>query len=72
MMAQVLGWTTSWQNDRPAADGESQEVTATRNGRRLADLPVVPEQPEPFLVWCASKLTVSLNNPARPSAFQIV
>ena len=24
--------------------------TATRNGRRSADLPVVPEQPEPFLV----------------------
>ena len=25
----------------------SPRVTATRNGRRSADLPVVPEQPEP-------------------------
>ena len=28
----------------------SPRGTATRNGRRSADLPVVPEQPEPFLV----------------------
>ena len=29
--------------------------TATRNGRRSADLPVVPEKPEPFLVWKTPK-----------------
>ena len=33
----------------------SPRGTATRNGRRSADLPVVPEQPDPFLVWKTSK-----------------
>ena len=62
---------THWPAVIVGVGGGGGGGTATRNGRRSADLPVVPEQPEPFLVWCASKLTVTLNNPA-PSACQIV
>jgi len=34
----------------------SPRGTATRNGRQSADLPVVPEQPEPFYVCVAGEL----------------